>query len=151
MTICSACAYWLRGTWRSYGFTPPEFSPAAEDPSAGLCRDAENPLSGHTTPAGFGCLRFTEKQSDEDQLIRETYDREPWEVWHMIRCPDCRPPGVTGEAACHRCAGTGQVPQYADGYVGEQQTWEHPIAKERRVQREREARAAKLREELEAL
>jgi hypothetical protein len=146
---CSSCLHWLRGTWVSYANTAPQFVPSAPA-GAGRCRDPGNPLCDQVTPGEFGCLRHT-LGTEADQVIREVHDQADWEIWELVPCPECRPPGVVGEAACHRCAGKGEVPQYRDGYVGDQQTWEHPKAKERRLAREREERARVLRAELESL
>ena len=48
----------------------------------------------------------------------------------MGPCPDCTDsPGCQNGRGCHRCAGTGNVRFYDDGYIGEERTRLHPKEK----------------------
>lgn len=78
------------------------------------------------TPAEFGCLKFA--AGGADHVKREWKNGEPWQHWVMVSCPDCG--GDAKGAVCHRCAGTGRVRSYDDGYVGEEQTRLHPKEKQ---------------------
>src|SRR5579863_7449404 len=70
----------------------------------------------------FGCLSFA--AGDHVKLEHKT--GAPWQHWKMIACPECnRNPGVGSGFMC-RCAGTGNVRRYDDGYVGDEKTRMHP-------------------------
>jgi hypothetical protein len=74
----------------------------------------------HETPADFGCNRY------EHGLEHvEIMGKKPGSPWHHSKwgtCPECAGVGY----GCRRCAGTGRVLYYDDGYVGEEQTRRHP-------------------------
>lgn len=80
-------------------------------------------LKQDTTPE-FGCTHFRPGDTHHTEVRK---DGAPWQNFDMVACPDCRGAGCTVQGpACHRCAGTGKVRSYDDGYVGEEQTRLHP-------------------------
>jgi len=95
--------------------------------------------TGIVTRDSFGCLVFKPFADPAEQEIRVIHQAEPWQVWEMVPCPNCRAVGSAGDAACERCAGTGQVRCYADGHVADERTREHPREAELRKERERQA------------
>ncbi len=143
---CGTCRHWLRGT-RTIFAGSEEWKPAGAGGDEGLCR---GPV-GKLTTSDFGCLRFAAASSPDDQVITVRHDAEPCQVFEVIRCPDCSGGGNSGEAGCHRCAGTGKVRRYGDGYVGDEQTREHPRARDERLKRQKEALAARMQNELAEL
>ncbi len=154
---CAECRFWLRGKWVSHPSVPAVFQPVADE-GQGKCR-ADGPLSGIVTKAAFGCADYVELKSKYDQEERVEYQTEPWDTWEMGPCPDCQGKGSTGQmvngelqgGACHRCAGTAQVRYYIDGYVGDEQTREHPTAKKMRDAADQTRSIAELRAELARL
>ncbi len=54
----------------------------------------------------------------------------PWQHHVVGPCPDCRGLG-SNSGVCYRCAGTGKVRYYDDGYIGEEQTRLHPKEKDK--------------------
>lgn len=116
---CDKCGSWILEKKRVYadGYEAIDFRASV---GGGLC-DVLNVA----TPADFSCAKF--KFKDWSHVVSETLEGEPWQHWHMGKCPDCsgRGSGVEG-GACGRCVGTGQVRYYADGYVGEERTRRHP-------------------------
>lgn len=111
---CDGCAFWLRGTKLEYseGYT----SDLPQDPPK--CQRLSI-----ATPPDFYCKDFSFGPEKQIQVICRT--GAPWTNWVMGPCPDCKGAGSSG-AACHRCAGTGNVRYYDDGFVGEEQTRRHP-------------------------
>lgn len=76
------------------------------------------------TDFSFGCNRFS-KGGEHVDITRKT--GSPWRHFIMIPCPDCAGKGDGGRG--HRCAGTGLVRLYDDGYIGDEQTRMHPKEK----------------------
>lgn len=99
------------------------------------------------TPEDFGCLAFAE---GAEHTVVETKEGPPWAYWVMIPCPNCMGRG-SDESACHRCAGTGKVRKYDDGYVGEEQTRLHPREKEAMAEQVRAAALARAEAEVSQL
>ena len=82
---------------------------------------------GIDTPREFGCINYAE---GTNQVRITKKEGEPWRFWKMGPCPDCSSKGNSGDGACHRCAGTGNVRHYEDGFVGEERTRLHPKERE---------------------
>jgi hypothetical protein len=74
----------------------------------------------------FGCIAFV----PGIHVHAERKSGAPWQHWRMITCPDCAGHPGRGAGGRCRCAGTGLVRLYDDGYVGEEQTRKHPKEKE---------------------
>jgi hypothetical protein len=147
---CSDCKYWFRGTRKQYKNKLPIFIPSADNGN-GVCRSG-GMINGTVVGPTFGCIDFLLSASlVDDQEDSFSYDQEPWQVWEMIPCPDCLGVGSERDSACHRCVGTGNVRKYADGFVGEERTREHPVEKEMRLEKQRQDLMAKMRAELEEL
>lgn len=76
-------------------------------------------------PADFGCNAFVEGSV---HVHVSTKTGAPWQHSHSGPCPDCA--AVGHSAGCKRCAGTGKVRHYDDGYIGDEQTRIHPKERE---------------------
>jgi hypothetical protein len=96
------------------------------------------------TKFDFGCVAYVADEGWDHVKVLATKDGAPWQHFKMIPCPDCNG-GIHG--ACRRCAGTGLVRLYDDGYVGEEQTRMHPVEKQIAEAEERE----KIRKRAQAL
>jgi hypothetical protein len=116
---CENCTHWLikRQTNYSSGEVIVNFEALA---GHGHCTFFDRP-----EPADFGCVRFEVAASPLDHVEVAHKEGEPWRNFRMIPCPDCHPNGGAGGRG-HRCAGTGLVRLYDDGYVGDEQTRKHP-------------------------
>jgi predicted RNA-binding Zn-ribbon protein involved in translation (DUF1610 family) len=77
------------------------------------------------TAEDFGCNKF---RPGNYRVVVTRKDGYPHQYFTMIPCPDCGGKGDGGRG--HRCAGTGLVRLYDDGYVGDEQTRMHPKEKE---------------------
>jgi len=146
---CKDCQHWFRGTSRQYKNNARIFLPSAEEGKA-VCRSG-GAIDGQVVPSTFGCVDFNPCEGEFDQIDFLKYDQEPWQVWEMIPCPDCRGEGSSNDSACHRCAGTANVRKYADGFIGDERTREHPVEKEIRLEKQRQDLMARMRAELEEL
>jgi len=118
---CEDCGHWTLARVTRFDdgsevvrFKAPEGS--------GLCTE----LNMNTAP-DFGCTKFV----PGDHVEIEIKSGEPWQNWRDGPCPGCQGVGSHG-TACHRCAGTGNVRYYDDGFIGEEQTRLHPKEKELR-------------------
>lgn len=136
MSECNSCARWVtsRKTIYADGSEVLNFQAAA---NKGLCE-----ALGIETAEGFGCNKF---MAGVDGCHVEVSQKtgSPWHHWGMIPCPDCRGKGTPNAGAsdpqghemssraCDRCAGTGNVRKYDDGFIGDERTRLHP--KEREV------------------
>ena len=123
MSLCQRCKHWVKQKRRVYGdgTTTVLFEPA--DAAKGLCQQ----LNMETAP-DFGCNKY-EFCDTWDHVKTDKVDGEPWQYWKMGPCPDCRGRGCHDRyerPACHRCAGTGNVRYYEDGFVGDEQYRRHP-------------------------
>ena len=78
------------------------------------------------TAPEFGCTSF---RASNIHVVITHKAGAPWQHFKMGPCPDCSGAGSSG-SACHRCAGTGIVRYYDDGFVGEEQHRLHPKEKE---------------------
>lgn len=145
---CGTCRFWKRGTRRKFR-SEEQFTAAGND-EGHPCNSA-GPIKDIITPADFGCINFVESVG-EDQVEVLTFDGEPWQFWDMVPCPDCQGQGSTPEAGiCWRCAGTSNVRKYADGYVGEEHTREHPRERALRLANKRTDALAKAQAEVARL
>lgn len=88
-------------------------------PGKGLCD-----VLAIETGAHFGCNQF--EAGTEHIEIMGRKSGSPWHHSRRDTCPDCKGIGIIGEEACRRCARTGSVLYYDDGYIGEEQTRRHP-------------------------
>jgi hypothetical protein len=115
MGNCAGCGSWTIKRQRLYdsGVTIPVFE---SEPGFGHCE-----FLGFRTPSDFGCNKF---EAGTEHVFTERVQGEPWTRWVMTACPDCtEKPGF----GCRRCAGTGNVRKYDDGYVGDERTRKHPL------------------------
>ena len=110
---CDGCGNWVRERKTLYGdgteivtYTAPE--------GKGRCRV----LALDTDPT-FGCTSFQEG-GHVDITPKTGF---PHHHFVMIHCPACS--GNPGGGGC-KCAGTGLVRLYDDGYVGDERTRRHP-------------------------
>lgn len=86
-------------------------------------------LNLDTAPA-FGCAEFVDAPGFAHVYV-EQKSGAPWQHSRAGPCPDCSGRGSPeGGLGCHRCAGTGKVRHYDDGYVGEERTRLHPKERE---------------------
>ena len=150
MSTCETCRFWKVGV-RNLFASEEKFETLAE-PGHGICQTG--PMAGHATPQEFGCNNYQEGAA-EDHVETIQHDLEAWQIWVMVPCPDCQAIGNHGGTSdsvstCNRCAGTANVRKYADGYVGDEQTREHPKEKELRLEALRVKRLAELEAELAA-
>lgn len=118
---CDRCEHWT--TRRETRYENGEVVANWEAPDG----QGECDKLGHNTDADFGCVKFLE--TEKTHVVVAFKGGEPWQHWTVVPCPDCSGAGSTYRA-CHRCAGTGRVRRYDDGYVGEEQTRLHPKEKE---------------------
>lgn len=150
MTTCSTCKFWKVGI-RNVFASEEKFELTATA-GHGVCQTG--PMTGHATPELFGCNNY-QQGTDEDHIEVVIHNLEAWQIWTMIPCPDCQAVGNHGGthdsvSSCNRCAGTGNVRKYADGYVGDERTREHPKEKELRLEALKVKRLAELEAELAA-
>jgi len=75
------------------------------------------------TSHDFHCAKFGEGEG-QTRVTRKT--GMPWTNWMMIDCPDCKGAGSSGDRPDDRCAGTGKVRLYDDGFIGDERTRVHP-------------------------
>jgi hypothetical protein len=124
MQKCADCFNWVTCRQTVYGDGSVITTFQATEPDKGYCE-----MLKIDTPAEFGCTAFHAGEHTR------SVEREgaPWQNWAMGPCPDCQGRGsqpVEARPACHRCAGTGQVRHYDDGFVGDEQKRQHPKEKE---------------------
>lgn len=119
MNKCENCEHWIVRRLTSYSDGSEIVRWEAHD-GEGHCDSLDI-----STVHDFGCNRFLGGDS-HTEVIRKI--GPPWAHFKMIACPDCggRGDGTRG----HRCAGTGLVRLYDDGYIGDEQTRMHPKEKE---------------------
>lgn len=110
---CEACGNWLLIRKTVYGDGTEIVTYKAPE-GKGHCRD----LKLDTEPT-FGCTSFVEGGHIEELAKPGA----PHHHFVMIKCLACA--GDPGGGSC-RCAGTGLVRLYDDGYVGDEQTRKHP-------------------------
>lgn len=115
---CSDCRKWLTQRVTDYEDGSRIINLSCED-GRGRCEE----LNIETAP-DFGCVRFIPGNNHIEIMGRKT--GSPWHHSQWGGCPDCGGVGVSGGGACRRCAQTGRVLYYDDGYVGEEQTRMHP-------------------------
>src|SRR3974390_1753285 len=116
---CSTCAKWIVSKKIVYadGF---EKSEALASDGKGLCET----LKIETEP-DFACSKYTIAIGLDHHHQITTMEKESWEYWENVPCPDCDGLGSRNDRACRRCAGTAKVRLYADGYLADE-TWDHP-------------------------
>lgn len=119
---CANCTHWLTKEITTYSDGSEVVHFQAAD-GMGRCG-----ALGIDTLASFSCASFSEGITHV--IVRDHKRGSPWQFWRMDACPDCTGRGNQGEGSCHRCAGTGKVRHYDDGYVGEERTRMHPKERE---------------------
>lgn len=117
---CDWCAKWVvrRETRYEDGSTVVNFQ-APE--GKGHCE-----LLNIDTAPEFGCAGYAPGSEGYSGVEVSQKTGAPWQYSHAGPCPDCNGKGNSGDTGCHRCAGTGKVRHYDDGYVGEERTRLHP-------------------------
>ena len=118
---CETCAHWKIRAITRYG-DGSFIETAKEANGQGRCD-----VLGITVAADFGCNKYIEGDDHETSVSKSG---APWQNWVMIKCPDCGGGGDGIGSPGHRCAGTGLVRRYDDGYIGDEQTRLHPKEKE---------------------
>jgi hypothetical protein len=120
MDTCSVCHHWTQKRKRIYS-DGTEIVYFVVLGGNGHCEKLER-----ETEPDFGCKYF-DHAPGYDHIVTDTLSNAPWECFKIGDCPDCngRGSGLEG-GACRRCAGTGKVRFYDDGYIGEEQTRRHP-------------------------
>lgn len=114
---CEACEQWVlqrKNTYDDGSEVVTYTSPKGKGHCEALDLDTD-PSFGCTAFIAGGHVKVTAKTG------------APWHHFIMIKCPACN--GDPGGGRC-RCAGTGLVRFYDDGYVGEEFTRRHPKEKE---------------------
>jgi hypothetical protein len=114
---CSGCAKWTTERCSIYE-SGDQITNYQAPPGRGSCS-----ALGIETPEEFGCVAHA---PGEDHVERTPRTGAPHHHWIMIPCPDCRGGKTDPGGRGHRCAGTGLVRLYDDGYVGDEQTRTHP-------------------------
>jgi hypothetical protein len=129
---CDTCKNWTTARVTRYGDGSEVVNWRAPE-GKGRCSEL-----GLDTPEAFGCTSFAPLITNGasiptttiPHIISNWKNGSPWQHWTMGPCPDCRGhPGDHGKGLC-RCAGTGKVRYYDDGYIGEEQTRLHPRERE---------------------
>jgi hypothetical protein len=125
---CDGCKNWTTAKVTGYSDGSEVINWKAPD-GKGRC----DILKIDTTPE-FGCVSFAQIPAGSLVLhvgahIQKTWKNgAPW-MHHIVGpCPDCRGRG-SDSGVCNRCAGTGKVRYYDDGFIGEEQTRLHPMEK----------------------
>ena len=121
MQNCAGCAHWIVANKTIYE-SGDEVVHYQALPGLGGCKvlDIE-------TKDDFGCNKF---EAGDAHVVTTEKAGAPWQYSRSGPCPDCAAKGNANDGACHRCAGTGQVRHYDDGYVGEERTRLHPKERE---------------------
>lgn len=113
---CEECEHWIVRRVTTYD-DGSEVERWKSPDGSGHCESL-----GIETAYDFGCNRFMEASGNH--VESEHKPGAPWHHFKMIPCPDC---GGKGDGTRgHRCAGTGLVRLYDDGYIGDEQTRKHP-------------------------
>lgn len=86
-------------------------------------------ILGVDTDAEFYCSKWADGEGYDHVEVVATKSGSPWHHSKWGKCPDCNAVGWAGGGVCRRCAGSGKVLFYDDGYVGEEQTRMHPNEK----------------------
>lgn len=118
---CQGCAKWIMARVTAYedGSTITTFK--APD-GLGHCE-----ALGIDTAPDFHCAKFEEAGPGLSHAIVTQKPGAPWQHWVMIACPDCGGKGSQNDRKDDRCAGTGSVRKYDDGYIGDERTRRHPM------------------------
>lgn len=112
---CAECGNWILARKTVY-----------EDGSEIVTFSSPEPTIGHCdflnidTQSVFGCNAFV----SGDHIAITAKSGSPWQHFVMIPCPAC-----SGGSGCHgrcKCAGTGLVRLYDDGYIGDEAIRKHP-------------------------
>jgi hypothetical protein len=119
---CDACSKWLIQRVTDYESGDRIINYASPE-GKGRCD-----VLAVETPSEFGCVQY-EPGADHVEVMGS----KPGAPWHHSKwgqCPDCHGKGLVPpndpQIACGRCARTGRVLYYDDGYIGEEQTRRHP-------------------------
>lgn len=115
---CSDCRLWLTKRVTDYEDGSRVINFESPD-GQGQCE-----VLNINTVADFGCNRFEEGHDHIEVMGKKS--GSPWHHSHYEACPDCKGTGLIDDGACRRCARTGRVLFYDDGYIGEEQTRRHP-------------------------
>jgi hypothetical protein len=124
MSSCEGCQFWIIRRVNKYsdGQTIEKWSAAS---GKGHCDKL-----GIETDADFGCNKWMIDSQDHVEVLYKI--GSPHHHFVMIPCPECE--GKGNGTRGHRCAGTGLVRLYDDGYVGDEQTRLHPKEKAQPLQ-----------------
>lgn len=115
---CDGCANWITVIKTLYE-SGDEIVHLETAAGTGRC----TPLAINTVK-DFGCTKFIAGREHVQTLERKS--GAPWQHSYAGPCPDCVGKGNSGDGGCSRCAGTGKVRHYDDGFVGEERTRLHP-------------------------
>lgn len=118
---CSDCAQWITCEARIYE-DGSEITDFQAPVGQGRCE-----VLKITTGEAFGC---TSHAPGNGHIKLTQRPGAPWQHSKAGPCPDCFGAGNDNDRGCKRCAGTGKVRHYEDGYIGEEQTRLHPKERE---------------------
>lgn len=124
---CADCRLWLIQRVTDYEDGSRIINFKSRD-GFGLCERL-----GVETEPDFGCNKFEEGNGHIEVMGKKI--GSPWQHSHWGPCPECN--GTVDEneqwtshptngGMCGRCAATGRVLYYDDGYIGEEKTRRHP-------------------------
>jgi hypothetical protein len=111
---CSDCLHWITARVTDYENGDRIFNLQCAE-GKGACEQLKI-----ETDADFGCAKH--EPGTDHVIVMGKKLGCPWHHYVKGECPDCKGRGWE----CKRCAGTGEVRYYDDGFVGENQTYIHP-------------------------
>lgn len=120
-STCAQCRHWITVRSTFYLGNTSEIVNWQAPDGKGECQVLKT-----LTPRDFGCNRYA--YGTEHTAVTEK-SGAPWNYFVMIDCPDCAGGADNPGGRGHRCAGTGKVRLYDDGYIGDEQTRLHPREK----------------------
>jgi hypothetical protein len=118
MPSCSDCKHWITARVTDYDSGDRVFNLKCED-GKGECQELKI-----QTPESFGC----NKHAPGDEHFIHLGRKFGAPHLHYVKgpCPDCKDSPTGPGWGCLRCAGTGEVRHYDDGFIGENRTYKHP-------------------------
>lgn len=122
-TRCASCGKWTIARQTHYDDGSVIDNYRAPD-GLGHCEEL-----GIDTKPDFFCAMFSADYDFSHHIHVTNKAGAPWQYSRAVPCPECTEKGLCSGSAC-RCAGTGKVRLYDDGFLGEEHTRLHPKEKE---------------------
>jgi hypothetical protein len=128
MSHCGDCKHRQIGIRKNFRFDKSYLFPFFTDGQSKCC--GPGLMNGKPVPDDFGCVDFS--VGNKHEIVEEYPDKDPWDVWEWVQCPEHPPGNATVDGiekrygACTRCAGGGRVRKYGDGWEGDEQLQMHP-------------------------